>query len=296
MFAFRWYKQERSLVQTYDASKKSGEVFVLGLRHVGSGDAQAQLDLLKEVVGDISNASIESNFSDTFFASMKNLMSNCCYKHKKINKLLTDYRNTILPKVKSNWELLSESEKSKHLNVNEYFCGLYFIVALADTAEACLKLSEGVVFSDPKKVGLLNHGSYSNGESGPLRLIQSVCKLVQERFCEKSGRMVSFSTFMKETNQMDTLPLYPFLGNRFNILFLNGAGVFYLYSFLIDFLNNLPLDNKLMPAVYHDLQVLHFRVACQALGLIDKYVAGPLWRMMVKEKEVLNMSKHYQKM
>ena len=108
--------------------------------------------------------------------------------------------------------------------------------------------------------------------------------------------MVSFATFMKETNRMGISSLYPFLGNRFNIIFLNDAGVFYLYPFLVDFLNNLSLDNKLMSAVYHDLQVLHFRVACQALGLIDKYVTGPLWRMMVKEKEVLNMSKHYQKM
>ena len=89
---------------------------------------------------------------------------------------------------------------------------------------------------------------------------------MQEHGCEKSGRMVSFSTFMKETNQVDTLPPYPFLGNQFNILFLNGAGVFYLYPFLADFFNNLSLDNKLMSAVYRDLQVLHFRVACQALG------------------------------
>ena len=36
-------------------------------------------------------------------------MSDRCYTQKKINKLLIDYRNTILPKVKSNWELLSES-------------------------------------------------------------------------------------------------------------------------------------------------------------------------------------------
>ena len=35
-----------------------------GLQEVGSGDAQAQLDLLKEVVGDISDASSKSNFSD----------------------------------------------------------------------------------------------------------------------------------------------------------------------------------------------------------------------------------------
>ena len=73
----------------------------------------------------------------------------------------------MLPKVKSNLELLSESEKSKHLNVNEYLWVKFYCCSAADAAEACMKLWKGVVFSDPKKVGYLNHGSYSNCESGP---------------------------------------------------------------------------------------------------------------------------------
>ena len=196
--------------------------------------------------------------------------------------------------MKSDWETLSSDEQNKLLNVHEYFCGLHYLVALADTSEVSLKLWESLIFDDPKNVGSLNYGSYSNGESGPLRLIRTVCKLVQERRCEKSGKMVTFATFLKETHQVINLPLYPFLGNRFNILFLNGAGVFYLLSYLEEFLNNVSLENKLMSAVFHDLQVLAFEVACQALGLIDKLVSGPLWRMMVKEKEVLSMSTHYQ--
>ena len=44
-----------------------------------------------------------------------------------------------------------------------------------------------------------------------------------------------------------------------------------------------------MSAVYHDLQVLHFRVGCQALSFKDKYVTGPLWRIMVKEKQAQNV-------
>ena len=84
---------------TYDASKKNGEVFAVGLQEIGSGDAQAQLDLLEEVVDDISDASSKSNFSDTFFASIKNSMSDHCYTQKKFNKLLIDYRNTILAKL-----------------------------------------------------------------------------------------------------------------------------------------------------------------------------------------------------
>ena len=79
------------------------------------------------------------------------------------------------------------------------------------------------------------------------------------------------------------------MGNWFDIPFLNGAGVFYWFSYLEEFLQNVSLENKLMSVVFHDLQVLHFQVACQALGLIDKLVSGPLWRMMVKEKEVLNV-------
>ena len=59
------------LYMTYDAWKKSAVVFVVGLSEVGSGDAQAQLDLLKEVVGDISDASSKSNFSDNFSAFIK---------------------------------------------------------------------------------------------------------------------------------------------------------------------------------------------------------------------------------
>ena len=84
-------------------------------------------------------------------------------------------------------------------------------------------------FSDPDKVGSLNHGSYSNGESGPLKLIRSVCKLVQECGWEKSGRMVLFATFKKEINQMDNLPLYPFLENRSYFLMVLVCSIFILF-------------------------------------------------------------------
>ena len=121
-----------------------------------------------------------------------------------------------------------------------------------------------MVVSDSKETGSLYHGSYSNGELEPLPLMRTVCKLVQEQGCEKSGRMVTFATFMKK-NFMINLPLCPFLGNRFNIIFLNGAGVFYLYSYLVEFLNNVSLDNKLMSSVFYDLEVLQYKVACQAV-------------------------------
>ena len=140
------------------------------------------------------------------------------------------------------------------------------------------------------KIGSLNHGGYSKGQPGTLRLIRTICKSVSERGCEKSGRMVTFATYLKDKFQMSEIPLYPFLGNRFNIIFLNGGGFYQLYDKLLDFFDKIEKDNKLLTAVKQ------YRIDCRCLGLIHKLVTGPLWRKMEHEKAALNMSPCYQLM
>ena len=110
------------------------------------------------------------------------------------------------------------------------------------------------------KVGSLAHGGYSVGDSGTLQLVKSNCKSVSERGCEKSGRMVDFETFLKEKYDSNEIRLYPFLGNRFNVIFLNGAGVFALYNKLLSFFDQLTKENKLLTAVFRDLHCLPCQV------------------------------------
>eukprot|EP00111_Clytia_hemisphaerica_P010606 TCONS_00031001-protein len=134
----------------------------------------------------------------------------------------------------------------------------------------------------------------NSGESGTTRTVRTSCKLVQStQGCEKSGKMLKFSTWLKEEKNIDCVPLYPFLGNRFNILFLNGGGLFKIYDHPIAFLESLDKDNEnlLVLAVKRDLNVRNFKVGSRALGLINKLITGPLWRKMVEEK-----SEHYQHM
>ena len=38
---------------------------------------------------------------------------------------------------------------------------------------------------------------------------------------------------------MSEIPLYPCLGNPFNIIFINGGGFYQLYDKLIDFFNKI---------------------------------------------------------
>ena len=169
--------------------------------------------------------------------------------HKqKINDLFIKYRKELLPQLTKNLHKLLKEDQQSLGNVNELFCGLHFLVGLADQAEACLKLWENVLFKG-QDIHFLAHGGYSNGESGTLRLIRMVCKAVSERGCKKPGRMISFEICMEEKN-IFYLPIYQVLGTRLNILFINAAGVYYLFNHLVDFFDNVELENRLLVAVH----------------------------------------------
>ena len=144
-------------------------------------------------------------------------------------------------------------------------------------------------------LGCVSHGGYSNVESGVTRPVRKVCKSVHERVCEKSGRFMSFSTYLKDEFEMASVSLKQFLGNRFNILLVNGLGVYCLYDKLLNFFRRIEQNNKLLDAVYWDLEVVAYRAGCRALGLIEKLITGPLWNVLATENHILNMSKHYQK-
>ena len=182
---------------TFDYQKPDGTIIVTGLRCAGGGDTQTQLDTFKEILSEISESSgnTDSSFISQTFFSIKNLMSDRCATQKKINNFFQEYRSSVTPDVIDKWNTLKDVEQKNFNSLNDFFCGLHCLVGLADQAEASIKLWEGLLIGDAK-VGSLNHGSYSKGESGTLCLIHTVCKSVSERGCEKSGRMVTFATFL----------------------------------------------------------------------------------------------------
>lgn len=90
--------------------------------------------------------------------------------------------------------------------------------------------------------------------------------------------MVTFASLLKENFNSSDIPLYLFLGDQFNIFFLNGGGVFQIYHKLLAFFDNIEKENKLLTAVYWDLSILQFKLDCHCLHLIHELVPGPLWR------------------
>ena len=92
------------------------------------------------------------------------------------------------------------------------------------------------------------------------------------------------------------MPLAPFKGNRFNILFHNGAGVYFLREELKAFMNEVKSANQLMKAVHADLNVQQFLAGARALGMIDKFVTTPLWKVLEMSEHVSGLTERYEKM
>ena len=164
-----------------------------------------------------------------------------CNTQEKFSKLFAEFRKNIL-KHTVNFDDLCTIEQEKMVEINQFFCGLHYLVGLADQREACLKMWESIIHED-RKVSSIAHGGYSNGESGVTRLIRTVFKSAQERGCEKSDKIVCFATYLKDESGMTFIPLFSFLGNKFNILFVNAVLVYFLYDQLIEFFQRIERNN-----------------------------------------------------
>jgi len=76
------------------------------------------------------------------------------------------------------------------------------------------------------KPPIFDRNALKLSESGTLRLIRTASKALARGTDEKSGKYCDFKMYSKDFLQENgyyTLPLQPFRGNRFNLLFENAA-------------------------------------------------------------------------
>ena len=273
---------------TYDITTED-KTYHLGLRHIFSGSAQTTLDTFLEILDDLDTVCTQAggaSVSDKIMYKIKNTMSDRHAAEKLFCHLLADYRESILPDVVADWDMLSSDQRDQIIRMNNFFCGLHYLVGLAESAEATLALWETI-----------DDDSQGNS-SGTQRLIRTACKAFHSRGCEKSGCSVHFRTYLRSVGISD-IPLSLFRGNRFNIIFYDGAGVYYMRTHFEKYLvehHNGPL-NGLLRAVLNDLRVPKHIAGCKALGIIDKLVTGPFWRKLESSTvSILDLSDIYSKM
>ena len=269
---------------------------VMGMRDMATGDAEAYLELVKDLVeGAAASSEQPQSTINNILMKMKNTVSDQASVNKKLNQLFVQWRSEALPQVVDGWAEMTEDTKGKLLHVNYFWCGLHFLVGLSEQANKTLCLWDELLHDNQHVGAPALPGGYSKaGEAGTTRLVRTVCKALQDRGCERAGKPVQFRDFLRLEGQVKDVPLVPFKGNRFNVLFHNAAGTYYLLRDIQTFLTRHNDDNNLLRAVHADSQVVSFQAGLRALGLISLLVTEPLWREIVREGHVSHMTHVFQ--
>ena len=67
---------------------------------------------------------------------MKNVMSDRHIVQKQFDNVFQHYCASLLPNVVENWEEMNDDIQSNFIKVNDIFCGLHFLIGIADQTEA----------------------------------------------------------------------------------------------------------------------------------------------------------------
>ena len=268
----------------------------VGLVEMGSGTAQHALEKLKEALLDIELVSArvgKQDVAEKIIGKIKNTMSDRCIVQKKFNSLLEEYRAEVLPRVVENWAGLGVDEQASVMHMNNFFCGLHYIVGLADHAIFALHEWEKVHFPSKEYGATSLPQLRTTDECRTSRMVRSATKAFEKHGDEAAGAVADFRTFLDRTGT--PTPLEEYRGNRSYVLFFNSAGVYFLRDCMMHFLQDVHGEtNLLLRAVNADLAVDDLVAAARALGIFSKLVVTPLWTVLEdRSVSILDMSKRY---
>jgi hypothetical protein len=178
---------------TYDVRVPDECTYSLEMRHVFSGSSINTLETFKEILSDVDDvykALGRDSISSQVLLKIKNTMSDRHSAEKLFNEMLHDYRAEVLPTVVENWQVMSETERKQLTRMNNFFCGLHYIVGLADCTDEVLKLWEAAS-DDTESI---------SASSGTQRLIRTASKALHHRGSQKAGSSALFRAYLQKQN------------------------------------------------------------------------------------------------
>ena len=279
------------------AADSEGKTWVLGVREIATKSAGNAFETFQKILQDVDNRShaTDNCKSKEILVNIVTRLSDRAATELKLGDLIEETRTELLPIVKEGFDEMCAEDKIAAGQLFVFSCGLHGLVHFAESCATSLLEAEKGMFEGcvPSIDSFLNKAN----ESGTIRLIQTCCKAFARGADEKNGCHLEFAAFVKpflKEHGFHTLPLAPFRGNRFNILFSNAGHIFLLTEQFISFLTG-RANNRLLKSVLHDLKTPEFMGGCKALGLLSKFITTTLWRLIEDQTiHILDMSSNYQ--
>uniref|UniRef100_A0A8R1DHN3 Uncharacterized protein n=2 Tax=Caenorhabditis japonica TaxID=281687 RepID=A0A8R1DHN3_CAEJA len=123
-------------IQTFGVHSSDGTFICLGLEQVAEKSAKTAFDALEASVNSLPGAS--PDFFKKFMWKVKSTMSDSARTEIKFNTIIEEYRSQVAPEVVEKYTELSDQEKTKLLNVSNFFCQLHLVSNFTNVALKCL--------------------------------------------------------------------------------------------------------------------------------------------------------------
>lgn len=174
--------------------------------------------------------------------NLKNSMTDRCAVNKAFLSDFEKYLSEILPFVIDNYDQLQEDEVKNLIRVNDFYCGYHVTLGWSDVSDKALTIYENM--SSDNFEDLTSKSSNSTVYSA----IRAISHLLQVRGHAAASRAKEFNCFLHAKNE--TNKLLTFKGNRFGLLFQNAAMIVCHQKHILEFLDGIQQNNKLIEAVW----------------------------------------------
>ena len=281
--------------QNFQVTTKDNKTLSFGLGEMACGDAASTLQEFTSMVDEITASIAKESDKEITFAKLMESINSTMSDQGPINPIfnaqLKVMRENLLPTAIENWDTLTSSEQDELKKMGNFFCKLHLLANFGTETDSYLKEFEQLSLHEEYET---NFAFTSSKECGAFRLIRTTCKAYHKRGCDKSGVGDHFESFLQSRGVK--CHLASFVGNRFNIVYHNAAAIYYHRDALKDFYHAWPNQNNLLSAVNEDLNNKLFLAETRALGMIDKIVTGPFWRIVENVDNIFSINPYIKKM
>ena len=103
---------------------------------------------------------------------------------------------------------------------------------------------------------------------------------------DEAGKADYFAAYLEGLSCK--LQIVPMEGSGINIIFYNAAAAYYHKKQIKAFLKDCPKPSNSLLSVNEDIKEDVYLAGLRALGLINKVITGPLWRILGKEGTIIS--------
>ncbi|GFY44526.1 uncharacterized protein TNIN_185781 [Trichonephila inaurata madagascariensis] len=265
---------------TYDVTLADETNLKLSVKDISKGSPDTSLSMLKDLLSEIMNTKVEGNqLYDAYIKKAKSFLTEHDLLDKKIIEILFLYKQQLTPIVADNLDGLSDAFRNKVVLLNNHCTGLYFLLGLSKLTDFTVLAWESMSFGC--NVDALKDMKNDLILSKTVQQMYTFCSIVDP---EASDNKISveFKDFLLKVKKLDTLPLAPYKGNLFNVIFHNSAGIWFYHEtgILTEFFEEMKKKEFDASPLSDILSEKHSFAFAKALGLLGKLVAVPLWTVL----------------